>query len=54
MTFELHVNGTLQVELKPEGPVEKLILEEMVERAAKGAPVALAVSEGGVVVSVAR
>lgn len=47
MQIELHINGKLQVELRPETPIESLVLAEMLDGAAKGKAVTLTTGESG-------
>ena len=52
MKVELHINGSLQVQLIPETPTETLVLNEMRERAGKGKAAKLGGDEQCTVVSV--
>jgi hypothetical protein len=47
LTFEIRINGSLQVELHPETPIEKLVLEEMASGAMRGKSVTMSVAEDG-------
>lgn len=54
MTVELHVNGMLTLELQPDTPIERAILDEMASGATRGKKVAMALREadGAVLISV--
>jgi hypothetical protein len=41
LIIEIHLNGKIQIELRPETPIESLVLSEMLEGAAKGKAVTL-------------
>lgn len=41
MRVELHINGSNQIQLKPETPLEKALLGEMLAAAGKGKSVSL-------------
>jgi hypothetical protein len=49
MLIQMHVNGSLQIELTAETPTERVILSEMADRAEKGKIVSMA-RKGDVVV----
>ncbi len=54
MKVAVYFNGSIEIRLSPEGPLEKLALEEMAEAAGKGKTVTLSGTESGATVSVER
>ena len=54
MKVELHINGRLNVELVPETPIEKMVLSEMHEAAARWQSVKIEGSGESILVSVEK
>jgi hypothetical protein len=54
MKVELHINGTLNLILKPETNLESTLVREMIDGAAKGKAVRIAESPEAMIVSVEK